>query len=72
MGFSVAEILHFKVCDISNSYNNFFALFSSFFLNPVANMAANYIHKIESTSLWKKEMSYSSGIWYADSTLEEL
>ena len=38
-------------------------LFSSFFLNPVANMTANYVC-IKYKSLWKEEMSYSGGIWY--------
>ena len=29
------------------------------------------MHKIENKSLWKENMSYGSGTWYIDSTLEE-
>ena len=41
IGHTVAEILNVKVQEINNFGNNF--LFLYFFLNPVANMEANYV-----------------------------
>ena len=50
-----------------------FFLFSSFFLNLVANMAANLnMHKIENKSLWKEEMSYGGDTWCRVRIFEEL
>ena len=50
--------------------------FLHFFVNTVANMAANYIYIYicmkYKKSLWKDENSYGDGTWYMDSTLEEL
>ena len=48
--------LNVKVQEINNFCNNFVFIFSIFFLNPVVNMVANYMHKIENKSLWKEEM----------------
>ena len=49
-GHSVAEILNVKVWEI----NNFLFYFLSFFLNPVANMAANYIRIKKKTKVYLK------------------
>ena len=48
--------------------------FIYFFLNPVANMAANYIYmyKLEYKRLWKDEVSYGDDTWYMSRKFEEL
>ena len=47
------EILNVKVGEINNFDNSFLFIFSYFVLDSVANMVADYMHKIEIKILWK-------------------